>query len=392
MSTPDATLPSLSELEAAIKAVNRHCKEQHLLAVLGISKIQDMFQHTLHIGDLDHYGAMLLKLKNNPRSKYGGDKGLVGSAYQRLDSALDMMVMGVTMSASGKLNKADRSFKTYLHLANASYISRECKTFALQASWGDYIDMVNYLTQDKDNIQDTYLQHCSEEERASKLNDITCSFSLFAGREIAEHLMTLMYRYESKGLEGGKTLPEPMLDLLRAQEEKIANIVMSASFDSVYPVDMVDYYKACGLDKLASATIETAKRALFMRRDHFLKLAEHGVVFDDAWHAAKFNETKTGSGSSATPQLFYHLCVGESSYCPPVAELDEKKRTSTVVECCNSTYKRGPEIAARVKAFLEDYVKDSDTAQDLLNAGLDTDIAKHVPIMLPHAFSKDLGL
>ena len=386
MSTPDATLPSLSELEAAIKAVNRHSKKESLLAVLGISKIQDMFQHTLHIGDPDHYGAMLLKLKNNPRSQYGGDKGLVGSAYNRLDSALDMMVMGVSMSADGKLNKADRSFNTYLHLAGASYLSTECKNFSHQASWGDYIALVSYLTQDEDHIVDSSLQSCSEDSRKARLNGRSCGFALYAGREIGDHLATLMGRY------GSKAIPSPMADLLRAQEERFANAVMCTTLNNGDSLAMVDHYKMCGLAKLAAATIEASKRALFMSPDHFLNLAVHGVVFDDAWHTAKFIETKTGSGCSATPQLFYHLCVGESSYCPPVAELDVKRRTSTVVECCNLTYKRSPEIAARVKAFLEDYVKDSDTAQDLLKAGLDTDIAKHVPIMLPHAFSKDLGL
>jgi hypothetical protein len=187
-----------------------------------------------------------------------------------------------------------------------------------------------------------------------------------------------------------REIPAPVVDLLREQEDSFSNEVMKSLMSSSDSLMVVDHYKSAGLLKLAQATLETSKRALFMRPDHFLKLAEHGIEFDDAWHAEQFNERKESAGT-AVPQLMYHLCAG-GTYCPPLAEISENKRAEIVVECCNSSYPRSPEVFTRVKSFLDDYVKDATMAQDLINAGLDTDIAKHVKIMLPHAFSKDLGL
>jgi hypothetical protein len=384
MSAPDTTLPSLSELEDALEILRRTRKDDDLIAVLRISKIQDMFQQTLHIGDIDHYGAMQAKLKSKPRAQHGGEHGLIAAAYKKFDSALEMMVMGASMSPDGKLKKAERSFPSYLNLPSTSYIAQECKNFSLKASWGDYLDLIKYLTQDSENIHDIHLRHCSEAMRKDRLNDIACSFSLYVGRDIGDHLTTLLRRTLNR------TIPAPVVDLLREQEDRFTSEVMKSLMNSSESLMVVDHYKSAGLLKLAEATLESSKRALFMRPDHFLKLAEHGIVFDDAWHAEQFNERKESAGT-AIPQLIYHLCAG-GTYCPPLAEIDEKKRSAIVVECCNSSYPRSPEIFTRVKSFLEDYVKDVTMAQELINAGLDTDIAKHVKIMLPLAFSKDLGL
>lgn len=386
MSAPDPALPSLSELEAALVAVNRNSKGDSLLAVLGISKVQDMFQQTLHIGDIEHYGAMLSKLRGKPRTLPGGANSLLGSAFNKLDSALEMMAMGVSMSPDGKLAKVERSFSTYLNLPSVSYIAQECKNFSLKASWGDYLDLIKYLTQDSENIHNFTLQHCSEGVRKNRLNDIACSFALYVGKDIGEHLLTLMSR------TGSQSLPPPVVDLLREQEGKFASEVFNKQSASTDSLTMVDHYKSCGLRSLANATIEASKTSSFMRPDHFVMLAKHGVIFDDAWHAEQFNKTKNGSGPSATPQLFYHLCTGGASYCPPLDEMDLNKRAAIVASCCNMAYPLSTEDFDRVKAYLEDYVKDSDMAQELLSAGLNTDIAKHVKIMLPHAFSKDLGL
>jgi hypothetical protein len=386
MSTHGATLPSLSELEAALVALNRNCKDESLLAVLGISKVQDMLQQTLHIGDIEHYGAMLLKMRNKPRAPHGGADSLLAAAFKKLDSALEMMAMGVSMSADGKLAKAERSFSSYLNLPGASYIGMECNNFSQKASWGDYLDLVKYMTQDSGNIHNIHLQHCSEDTRKGRLNDIACSFSLFVGKDIGEHLSNLM------GRTGSQSLPAPVVDLLREQEDKFATLVMEKQMSSSDSLKMVDHYRTFGLEKLAKATIEAAKSSLFMNPDHFVRMAEYGVVFDQAWHAEQFEKTKDGSGNTATPQLFYHLCTGGDSYCPPLEKMDWNKRAGIVASCCNMAYPLSTENFDRVRAYLEDYVKDSDMAQELLSAGLNTDIAKHVKIMLPHAFSKDLGL
>lgn len=386
MSAHDATLPSLSELEAALVAVKRNCKDDSLLAVLGVSKIQDMFQQTLHLGDTAHYGAMLAKLRSKSLAIHAGEHSLATSAFKKLDSSLEMMAMGVAMSPNGKLAKAERSFSSYLNQPSASYIAMECKNFSLKASWGDYLELLKYLTQDSENINNIHLQHCSDNKRKERLNDIACGFALYVGKDIGEHLLSLMSR------TGSLTLPSAVVDLLREQEGKFASEVFSKQSSSSDSLTMVDHYKSCGLRSLANATIAASKTSLFMHHDHFLKMAKHGVVFDDAWHAEQFTKTKDGSGPTATPQLFYHLCTGGESYRPPLEEMDWNKRAAIVVSCCNMAYPLSTEIFDRVKAFLDDYVKDGDMAQELISAGLDTDIAKHVKIMLPHAFSKDLGL
>lgn len=381
--------PTLADLEAAIQDVKKEYGRDHLIGVVGVARIQDMFQHVLHLGDLELYGEMLSKLKARPKPPFNQSAnrpGIIGSAYIQLESALDLMAMAISMSPDGRLLKAPPSLIGYLPMMSSKYLAQECKTVAEKCTWQDYTTLVAYVTQTKEDICCRSLAAKPEDQQQIALKNLDVAFVCFMGRHVINQVSILMGRF------GNEKIPAEMVDILRRHEGRFSRSANLEPFSTTAGLNLIAKLRDEGLNELAEAGLQSAKGASYPDPDFFLVMESYGITFDDSWNKKKFQETHRGSNSIIIPQLVYHMVKGADTYCPDLEMVDEKERYKTIVEAAKFAHKRNPDAVSNIIGFFERYVQDNDVAKRLVSAGLDTELAKHVPSMRQHAFAKDLGL
>lgn len=381
--------PTLADLETAIQDVKKEYGRDHLIGVVGVARIQDMFQHVLHLGDLELYGEMLSKLKARPKPPFNQSAnrpGIIGSAYIQLESALDLMAMAISMSPDGRLPKAPPSLIGYLPMMSSKYLAQECKTVAEKCTWQDYTTLVAYVTQTKDDIRCRSIAAKPHDQQEIDLKNLDVAFLCFMGRHVINQVSILMERF------GNEEIPSDMVDLLRRHEDRFSRSAKLEPFSTTAGLKLIAKLRNAGLNELAEAGLQSAKGAYRADPDFFLVMESYGITFDDSWNQKQFKETHRGSNSITTPQLVFHMVKGDDTYCPDLEMVDEKERYKTIVEAAKFANKHNPEAVGNIIRFFERYAQDNEVARRLISAGLDTEIAKHVPSMRQHAFTKDLGL
>ena len=389
MTSPNNALPSITDVEKCFARIKTHrSKDRTLMPLAEFARVQEMIQQTLHVGDVEQFGALKNAVENIAARPGLGVGQLDKSGYDLLRSRIEFMAFAASMMQPGQtLAAPQNSFMSYLSILKPMYVSQCAMEVAETGNWDDFTALIGYLTQDKDNVRDTPLQNMSAERRDGMLGDLECALAINVGRRISVLILKVLAASQEKHI------PDALVALLRQHEAVFAKHVRNESASglpgSTYA--LLNEYKRLGLNQLYSASLDVAMGS-YKCPDHFLTLAAHGVVKDPEWHAEQFRECKDGSNSPAVAQLVFFLVKGEPAYLPPLDELPPKTRAEVIVEACNEALKLDPGCLPRIIEFLEEKVELGDIGRELVNKGLDEEISKHVGEIRGWAFTKALGV